>query len=49
MCPACELNLTHAAYEMDAQLRVADVAELVAVSAGLVDKEVLEPDYIPED
>ena len=49
ICPACEMNLTHATYEADAAIRVLDVAELVAVSAGLVDEEILDPYYIPED
>lgn len=49
ICPACELNLTHAAYKTDAPLRVADVAEIIAVSAGLADEAILEPDYISED
>jgi Fe-S oxidoreductase len=49
ICPACELNLTHATYEADAAIRVLDVAELLAVSAGLVDEEILDPYYIPED
>jgi len=49
VCPACEMNLTHAVYEADAQMRVLDIAELMAVSAGIVDEEILDPYYIPED
>ena len=49
ICPACELNLTHATYEADAAIRVLDVAELMAVSAGLADEEILDAYYIPED
>jgi len=49
ICPACEMNLTHATYEADSAIRVLDVAELMAVSAGLVDEEILDPYYIPED
>lgn len=49
ICPACEMNLTHATYEADAAIRVLDIAELMAVSAGLVDEEILDPYYIPED
>ena len=43
------MNLTHAVYKADAPIRVLDVAELVAVSAGIVDAEILDPYYIPED
>jgi Fe-S oxidoreductase len=49
ICPACELNLTHATYSADLNIRVLDVAELMAVSAGIVDKEIIESDYLPED
>ncbi len=49
ICPACELNLTHAAYETNAHIRVLDVAEILAVAAGLASDEILDPDYIPED
>jgi heterodisulfide reductase subunit D len=49
ICPACELNLTHAVYEEDVEVRVLDVAELLAVSAGVADEEILEHDYFPED
>jgi heterodisulfide reductase subunit D len=49
ICPACELNLTHATYEADLAMRVLDVAEIMAVSAGIVDEEILEADYFPED
>jgi Fe-S oxidoreductase len=49
VCPACEMNLTHAVYEADAEMRVLDIAELMAVSAGIVDEEILDPYYIPED
>ncbi|MHA1958929.1 MAG: (Fe-S)-binding protein [Candidatus Thorarchaeota archaeon] len=49
ICPACELNLTHAVYEEDVEVRVLDVAELLAVSAGVADEEILEPEYFPED
>ncbi|MHA1246586.1 MAG: (Fe-S)-binding protein [Candidatus Thorarchaeota archaeon] len=48
-CPACELNLTHAVYAKDAEVRVLDIAEILAVSAGIVDEEILDPYYIPED
>jgi Fe-S oxidoreductase len=49
ICPACEMNLTHGTYAADVEARVLDVAELVAVAAGIVDKEILESDYFPED
>jgi len=49
ICPACEMNLTHGTYAADIEARVLDVAELMAVAAGIVDKEILEPDYFPED
>ncbi len=49
ICPACEMNLTHAVYEADEAIRVLDIAELLAVSAGIVDSEILDPYYIPED
>lgn len=49
ICPACEMNLTHGFYEADLDTRVLDVAEIMAVSAGIVDPEILEPDYFPED
>ncbi|MHA2143626.1 MAG: (Fe-S)-binding protein [Candidatus Thorarchaeota archaeon] len=49
ICPACEMNLTHGTYAADVEARVLDVAELVAVAAGIIDKEILEPDYFPED
>ena len=49
ICPACEMNLTHAVYHADAPIRVLDIAELMAVSAGIADKEILDPYYIPED
>ncbi len=49
ICPACEMNLTHAVYKADAPIRVLDIAELVAVSAGIVDEEILDPYYIPDD
>ncbi|MFW9801547.1 MAG: (Fe-S)-binding protein [Candidatus Thorarchaeota archaeon] len=49
ICPACEMNLTHGTYAADIEARVLDVAELVAVAAGIVDREILEPDYFPED
>lgn len=49
ICPACEMNLTHGMYEADLDVRVLDVAEIMAVSAGIVDAEILEPDYFPED
>lgn len=49
ICPACEMNLTHGTYEADLNTRVLDVAEIMAVSAGIVDPEILEPDYFPED
>ncbi|MFW9847119.1 MAG: (Fe-S)-binding protein, partial [Candidatus Thorarchaeota archaeon] len=49
ICPACEMNLTHGTYAADIEARVLDVAELVAVAAGIVDKEILEADYFPED
>ncbi|MEM2143525.1 MAG: (Fe-S)-binding protein [Candidatus Thorarchaeota archaeon] len=48
-CPACELNLTHAVYGAGASMRVLDIAEMLAVSCGIVSGEILEPDYIPED
>ena len=49
ICPACEMNLTHGMYEADLDIRVLDIAEIMAVSAGIVDPEILEPDYFPED
>jgi Fe-S oxidoreductase len=49
ICPACEMNLTHGTYAADIEARVLDVAELVAVAAGIADKAILEPDYFPED
>jgi Fe-S oxidoreductase len=49
ICPACEMNLTHGTYAADVEARVLDVAEVVAVAAGIVDKEILESDYFPED
>jgi heterodisulfide reductase subunit D len=49
ICPACEMNLTHGTYAADVEARVLDVAELMAVAAGIVDKEILEADYFPED
>ncbi|MHA1907918.1 MAG: (Fe-S)-binding protein [Candidatus Thorarchaeota archaeon] len=49
ICPACEMNLTHAVYQADAPIRVLDIAELIAVSAGIADEEILDPYYIPED
>ncbi|MHA2380306.1 MAG: (Fe-S)-binding protein [Candidatus Thorarchaeota archaeon] len=49
ICPACEMNLTHGTYAADVEARVLDVAELMAVAAGIVDSEILEPDYFPED
>ena len=49
ICPACEMNLTHGIYAADLDTRVLDVAEIMAVSAGIVDSEILEPDYFPED
>jgi Fe-S oxidoreductase len=49
ICPACEMNLTHGTYEADLDARILDVAEIMAVSAGIVDPEILEPDYFPED
>ena len=49
ICPACELNLTHATYEADIEMRVLDIAEIMAVSAGIVDSEILDSDYLPED
>ena len=49
ICPACEMNLTHGMYEADLEVRVLDLAELLAVSAGIVSSEILEPDYFPED
>ena len=49
ICPACEMNLTHGMYEADLAVRVLDIAEILAVSAGVVDPEILEPDYFPED
>jgi Fe-S oxidoreductase len=49
ICPACELNLTHGTYAEDIEARVLDVAELMAVAAGIADAEILEPDYFPED
>jgi heterodisulfide reductase subunit D len=49
ICPACEMNLTHGTYAADVEARVLDVAELIAVAAGIVGKAILEPDYFPED
>lgn len=49
ICPACEMNLTHGTYAADVEVRVLDVAELMAVASGIVDREILEPDYFPED
>ncbi len=49
ICPACEMNLTHGMYEADLDVRVLDIAEILAVSAGIVDSEILESDYFPED
>ncbi len=49
ICPACEMNLTHGTYAADIEARVLDVAELMAVSAGIEDPEILESDYFPED
>jgi heterodisulfide reductase subunit D len=49
ICPACEMNLTHGTYAADVEARVLDVAELMAIAAGIVDKEILEADYFPED
>jgi len=49
ICPACEMNLTHGMYEADLNIRVLDIAEIMAVSAGLVDPEILESDYFAED
>ncbi|MFW9908722.1 MAG: (Fe-S)-binding protein [Candidatus Thorarchaeota archaeon] len=49
ICPACEMNLTHAVYQADAPIRVLDIAELLAVAAGIVDEEILDPYYISED
>ncbi|KXH73252.1 MAG: hypothetical protein AM326_00455 [Candidatus Thorarchaeota archaeon SMTZ-45] len=49
ICPACEMNLTHGTYAANIEARVIDVAELVAVAAGIVDKEILETDYFPDD
>jgi len=49
ICPACELNLTHATYIEDVHMRVLDVAELLAVSAGIEDEEILDAYYFPED
>jgi heterodisulfide reductase subunit D len=49
ICPACEMNLTHGTYAADVETRVLDVAELMAVAAGIVDKGILEPDYFPDD
>jgi Fe-S oxidoreductase len=49
ICPACEMNLTHGTYAADVEARVLDVAELMAVAAGIEDPEILESDYFPED
>lgn len=49
ICPACELNLTHATYGADANIRVLDIAELMAVSAGIANMDIIESDYLPED
>jgi len=48
-CPACELNLTHATYNGDLHIRILDLSELLAVSAGIVDSKILEWHYFPED
>lgn len=49
ICPACELNLTHGTYAAKIEVRVLDVAELIAVAAGIVDEEILDADYFPDD
>ncbi|NHJ13790.1 MAG: (Fe-S)-binding protein [Candidatus Thorarchaeota archaeon] len=49
ICPACEMNLTHGTYAADVEARVLDVAELMAVAAGIVSREILSPDYFPDD
>ena len=49
ICPACELNLTQGTYMAKVEARVLDVAELMAVAAGIVDREILDSDYFPED
>jgi len=49
ICPACELNLTHGTYGAKIEARVLDVAELIAVAAGIVDEEILDADYFPDD
>ncbi len=49
ICPACELNLTHGTYAAKIEARVLDVAELIAVAAGIVDEEILDADYFPDD
>lgn len=49
ICPACEMNLTHGIYAADVEARVLDVAELMAVAAGIASEEILDPDYFPED
>jgi Fe-S oxidoreductase len=49
ICPACELNLTQGTYMANIEVRVLDVAELMAVAAGIVDEEILDSDYFPED
>jgi len=49
ICPACELNLIHGTYAADIQARVLDVAELMAVAAGIVEEEILDSDYFPDD
>ena len=49
ICPACEMSLTTGTYVADLEARVLDVAEIMAVSAGIVDPEILEPNYFPED
>ena len=49
ICPACELNLTQGTYMAKIEARVLDVAELMAVAAGIADKEILDADYFPED
>ena len=49
ICPACELNLTHGTYAAKIEARVLDVAELIAVAAGIADEEILDADYFPDD
>jgi len=43
------LAAAHAVYGMDAEVRVLDIVEILAVSAGIVDEEILDSYYIPED